>query len=111
MILLTSLRLSIKKNKITFRLLWTLFPEGSVIATQFEGFPPEAFRVKNAFFKYPSILVIGLEHIKFDGHRFGTTSFVHTFRPFKDAVATSAIPGFPYLDLDDGGGFSYYPFL
>jgi hypothetical protein len=86
------------EEKITYELLWTLFPEGSIFVTQPENSPPRAFRVKSIA-QDPERMILRSEALMFDGFRYGTVGLLDRVYAFDGAVAYANIPDFPYVDL------------
>ena len=85
-------------NKITFELLWTLFPPKSIFAMRNDGVPPLAFQVKTVD-QDEWRLKLTYESVLFDGFRYGTYTFEYRVWRFDGAVPTINIPDFPYIDL------------
>ncbi|KAK0725863.1 P-loop containing nucleoside triphosphate hydrolase protein [Lasiosphaeris hirsuta] len=88
-----------EQGKITFDLLWTLFPQQSVFATQADSTPPLAYRVKSVTQDKNRLKMVH-ESILFDGFRYGTHTGVTRIYAFDGAVHTFSIPDLPYIDLN-----------
>lgn len=86
------------EGKITFDLLWTLFPPHSVFATLPDRQPPIGYRVKKIW-QNKEQFKMKHENIIFDGFRYGTYSSYSRIYPFEGAVPIVAIPDIPYIDL------------
>jgi len=86
------------EHKITFDLLWTLFPPGLVCATQKHGFPPIGIKITNTLDERGSFKIF-MERVQFDGYRYGTYTTTASIYAFEGAVDLSAIPVVPFLDL------------
>jgi len=87
-----------KEDKITFKLLWTLFPEGSVYMIPVDGVPPRAFRVKKVWYS-KDVMHVRTESIIFDGFRYGTTEWLDKAGRFEGAILRHAIPGMHYANI------------
>lgn len=86
-----------RSKEITFELLWTLFPQGSIYASIVHGYFA-AVRVKNFTYTNQGATLDG-ESFNFDGITYGTRSIVSQNRPFIGRVSINKIPGHPYYDL------------
>ncbi|KAK5657169.1 hypothetical protein OQA88_3226 [Cercophora sp. LCS_1] len=87
-----------KQDKITFKLLWTLFPEKSIYVIPYDGFPPRAYRVKSVV-QTDDAIAVRVERIIFDGFRYGTAEYLDEAWRFEGAVPRHSIPGLRYLSL------------
>ncbi|KAK1757003.1 P-loop containing nucleoside triphosphate hydrolase protein [Echria macrotheca] len=87
-----------RDDTITFKLLWTLFPEKSIYADAMDGLPPRGFRVKKVNHTFDS-LQLQSETIVFDGFRYSTTQWTDDVARFEGAVSRNAIPGLAYPGL------------
>jgi len=87
-----------KEGKITFQLLWTLFPERSIYVLNVDNTPPRALRVKSITQDWERLKLTS-EIIIFDGFRYGTALLVDRIFAFEGAVAYADIPDFSYTDL------------
>ncbi|KAI1086946.1 P-loop containing nucleoside triphosphate hydrolase protein [Rostrohypoxylon terebratum] len=95
-----------RSKEITFELLWTLLPQGSVYASVMKGFWG-AFRVKD----YESDSNKGTltsEMICFDGFSYGTVKLVEDVPSFSGRVPTNEIPHLSYCDLSSEYGVREY---
>jgi len=88
-----------EEGKITFDLLWTLFPPQSIFATLPDGQPPIAYRVKQIW-QNKDQLKIKHETVVFDGFRYGTYSLNSSVYSFEGAVPVVAIPDCPFIDIN-----------
>ncbi|KAK3385653.1 hypothetical protein B0H63DRAFT_473361 [Podospora didyma] len=89
---------ALEEEMITYELLWTMFPEGSLWAEQNDSVPPKGLRVKKID-THSTRLKLTTEIIHFDGYRYGTTEWEYRAYAFDGAVHISAIPGLPFIDL------------
>lgn len=83
-------------KEITFSLLWTLFPEGSIFATKHDN-SIIAFRVKQC--SQSNVLKLKCETIGFDGFRYGTTEYDIAVDCFEGRKSLDKIPDLPVYDL------------
>ncbi|KAI1778048.1 P-loop containing nucleoside triphosphate hydrolase protein [Hypoxylon cercidicola] len=88
-----------KSKEITFRLLWTLLPQGSIFGTEV-GDSLRAFRVKDYLLRVPAKLIC--ECICFDGFRYGTIEYEFDVDWFEGRLAPNKIPELPIFDLSPG---------
>ncbi|KAK3322969.1 hypothetical protein B0H66DRAFT_473807 [Apodospora peruviana] len=87
-----------KEDKITFKFLWTMYPEKSIYVVPLDGVPPRAFRVKRVV-QTDSLMQLRTESIIFDGFRYGTVEYLDRCPRFEGAVPRHEIPGLRYMNL------------
>ncbi|KAK0641739.1 P-loop containing nucleoside triphosphate hydrolase protein [Cercophora newfieldiana] len=88
-----------KEGKITFDLLWTLFPQRSIYVLQPQNSPPRGYRVESIT-QDSEEMCLTSEGIVFDGLRYGTVLYQTDVNFFEGSVDYADIPGLPYIDLD-----------
>ncbi|KAI1456399.1 hypothetical protein F4805DRAFT_458823 [Annulohypoxylon moriforme] len=87
----------LQKNKeITYELLWTLFPPGSIFVGDVGG-SFGGLRVKEYVYSDEGSTML-TEHISFDGFRYGMEVFRDTIEEFPGRVSVNRIPGLTYYD-------------
>ncbi|KAI3322075.1 P-loop containing nucleoside triphosphate hydrolase protein [Xylariaceae sp. AK1471] len=86
-----------KNQKISFSILWTLFPQGSVFATTFGG-RLRAFRVKACSGVGP--IIVNCESISFDGMRYGLESIRFSYPRFEGKIETLRLSPYPVYVLE-----------
>ncbi|KAI0179371.1 P-loop containing nucleoside triphosphate hydrolase protein [Hypoxylon sp. FL1284] len=96
---LEELRVLHEKKEITFRLLWTLLPQGSIFGTESSNCL-RAFRVKDYLLRVPARLVC--ECICFDGFRYGTLEYEFDIDWFEGRLAPNKIPDLPIFNVSPG---------
>ncbi|KAK3989084.1 P-loop containing nucleoside triphosphate hydrolase protein [Cladorrhinum sp. PSN332] len=88
-------------DKISFKLLWTLFPPGHVFAMRSARQPPLAYKVKGLPWMDHDYgqLKLRATYVMFDGYQFGTreTEFYHS--DFPDLMPISAIHNIEHVNL------------
>lgn len=89
-----------KEKKITFDLLWVLFPEGHIFATQWEDGPVRCYRVKSIQWNTMSFRIY-TESVAFDGYHFGTVADDFIVYFFVGEVDFTDIPGLTYFDVEE----------
>lgn len=87
-----------KEQKITYKLLWTLFPPGSIFATRSDSGPPMAYRVMTYTQDYDRLKLYA-KAIVFDGCRYGTLTWILRIYSFDGERDHDSIPGLSYIDL------------
>ncbi|KAI1415549.1 P-loop containing nucleoside triphosphate hydrolase protein [Hypoxylon sp. FL1857] len=89
-----------KTKEITFRLLWTIFPRGSLFAAEVNN-SLRALRVKE-FFQGRSTASVYCECICFDGFRYGKVQYYFEIGWFEGRVPINKIPNLPVFDISPG---------
>jgi hypothetical protein len=85
------------EQKITYELLWTLFPIGSIFVTHSPEGPLEGFKVKKWETNHERAKITA-EKVQFDGHQFGTVDWTYRIYDFDGAVPVSKVPGLLLID-------------
>ncbi|KAK4679911.1 hypothetical protein QC764_208360 [Podospora pseudoanserina] len=87
-----------KEEKITFELLWTLYPEGSIFGTQLADEVPRAYKVNKITLTKEKV-EIKCETIMFSGYSFRRYFWNVGIERFDGEIDRLQIPIIPYIDL------------
>ncbi|KAK0739498.1 hypothetical protein B0T21DRAFT_382515 [Apiosordaria backusii] len=88
-----------REEKITFELLWTLFPEGSTFGTHLADEVPRAYKVNKVLYDKEKA-DIKCETIMFNGYCFRRYLWNFKILKFDGEVGRLQIPLLPYIDLE-----------
>ncbi|KAK4196233.1 hypothetical protein QBC40DRAFT_287728 [Triangularia verruculosa] len=88
-----------REERITFELLWTLFPEGSTFGTQLADEVPSALKVNKVIYDKDKA-DIKCEKVMFNGYCFRRYLWNFVIHRFEGEVGWLQIPTLPYIDLE-----------
>ncbi|KAK4178767.1 hypothetical protein QBC36DRAFT_324109 [Triangularia setosa] len=88
-----------REEKITFDLLWTLFPEGSNFGTHLADEVPRAYKVNKVIYDKEKA-DIKCETVMFNGYCFRRYLWNFKILKFEGEVGWLQIPLLPYIDLE-----------